>query len=194
MDILLDTNAYLRLAKQFHPLLGDNFLIPPNFLRVLSEVDRELSASQRLETKFFWAAEKEYSENRSQNTVVLVGRQATDVFNAKSVVQGVSKGFRDSGEYKRQRLTAPSPTDCLVLAYAYVLGITIIADDGGMNFLAKELGITLLGSHQLLKIMLEAGKVTLENIQTAARYLNYINDMPASWAKDSQSLFGTTLP
>lgn len=118
MVILIDTNAYIRLAKHFSPLLGQKFVIPPEVLQVLSEVDREISASPRLESKFSWALDDEYAQNRLQNLVKLNGKQPTEIFNTKSVVDGISDGFKSSGEYKKRRLTPPSPTDCLVLTYA----------------------------------------------------------------------------
>lgn len=194
MAILLDTNAYLRLAKHFSPLLGQKFVIHPEVLQVLSEVDREISASPRLESKFSWALEAEYAQNRLQNLVQLSGTQATEIFSAKSVIDGYSSQYRTSGEYKKLGLTPPSPTDCLVLTYAYVLGLQLVADDGGMQFLAKQLGIQLIGSHELLKMMLNSSQITLAQIQALARYLNYMDDMPLSWKRDAPKLFGVPLP
>lgn len=194
MAILIDTNAYLRLAKHFSPLLGQKFVTPPEVLQVLSEVDREVSASPRLESKFSWALDAEYAQNRLQNLVKLSGKQPTEIFTAKSVVDGISNQFKMSGEYKRRGLTPPSPTDCLVLTYAYVLELQLVADDGGMQFLASQLSIKSMGSHELLKLMLDSNTITIAQIQALARYLNYIEDIPASWKRDGKTLFGVSLP
>lgn len=63
-----------------------------------------------------------------------------------------------------------------------------------MQFLASQLGIKSMGSHELLKLMLDSNTITLSQIQSLARYLNYIEDIPASWKKDAKALFGVTLP
>ena len=194
MAILLDTNAYLRLAKHFNPLLGNTYISLPKLLQVLSEVDTEITASPRLENKFSWATEPPYVQNRAQNLVKLTGKQPTEILIAKSVVEGTSNQFKTSGIYKKNQLTPPSPTDCLVLAYSTVLSLLVVTDDGGMQYLAKQLGIEVIGSHQLLKLMLDEKKITLKDIQAAARYLNYIYDMPASWKRDAPNLFGVPLP
>jgi hypothetical protein len=194
MAILLDTNAYLRLAKHFNPLLGSAYVIPPETLEVLSEVDTEISSSPRLENKFFWAFETEYKSNRTKNLIKLNGNQPTQIKTAKSVIDGVSKQYMLSGNYKSRKLTPPSPTDNLVLAYSTALNLKVVSDDGGMKFLATELGIELIGSHELLKIMFDAGKIKISDIQAAARYLNYIGDMPASWKSKAKTLFGVSLP
>jgi hypothetical protein len=194
MAILIDTNAYLRLAKNFSPLLGQGFVIPPEALQVLSEVDTEISASPRLESKFSWALDAEHTKNRNQNLVSPNGKQLTDIFAAKSVVNGTSDNYRISGDYKKRGLTPPSPTDCLVLTYAYVLNLQLAADDGGMKFLAGQFHINCMGSHELLKLMLDSKTITIQQIQSLARYLDYIKDIPASWKRDAKALFGISLP
>lgn len=194
MAILLDTNAYLRLAKHFQPLLGQNFVEPPEIIQVLSEVDSEISASPRLESKFSWALDSEHKQNRIENLVKLSGKQPTQIFQTKSVIDGISDSFKSSGEYKKHGLTAPSPTDCLVLTYAVVLNLKLVTDDGGLTHLAKELKISTIGSLELLKIMFDSNKITMDQIQSLARYLNYIPDLPGSWRRDGVKLFGISLP
>lgn len=194
MSILLDTNAYLRLAKHFRGLLGDSYVTPPNRLQVISDVDSEISNSPRLASKFYWAFEQEYSNNRTQNLVQLSGNQPTQIMFAKSAIEGISNQIKQSGIYQKNRLSPPSPTDCLVLAYSSALSIEVVSDDGGMQYLADHSGITLIGSHVLLKKMLDIGKITIADVQAVARFLKYNEDFPASWGRDAKSLFGIALP
>ena len=118
----------------------------------------------------------------------------TDIRNARSVIEGVSGNYRVTGKYKAKGLTSPSPTDCLVLAYASVLSCNVVTDDGGMRFLATELTIPIMGSHELLKVMLDHNKIQISDVQSAARYLDYAKDLPRAWRSESERLFGVTLP
>ncbi len=52
--VLLDTNAYLRLAKRIRPLLGMPFGQKGYVLTVLAEVEDEVRASGRLRFRFPW--------------------------------------------------------------------------------------------------------------------------------------------
>ena len=194
MTILLDTNAYLRLARHFEPLLGQKYINPPEILQVTSEVDSEVSARPRLASTFAWALEPHPTKNRLANLVTLNGPQMKEVWLARSVIEGVCQDQKKAGKFKAKGLTPPSPTDGLVLAYAYVLGCTVVADDGGMSFLSSELGITVIGSHVLLKMMMDQGKIKLTDVQALAKYLDYAKDLPGSWLREAPKLFGVKLP
>ncbi len=59
--ILLDSNAYFRLALSIHPLLQVCFGEDTQFsLFVLPELDDEYRTSVRLRHKFMWVAEQQY--------------------------------------------------------------------------------------------------------------------------------------
>ena len=57
--ILIDTNAYLRLAKTIRPLLFNPFGDNGYCLYILPELNAELT-NNRLVTKFYWIEEDEY--------------------------------------------------------------------------------------------------------------------------------------
>lgn len=61
--ILVDTNAYLRLAKTIRPLLFVPFGENEYCLYILPELNKELT-SRKLQSKFPWVDEAEYAENR----------------------------------------------------------------------------------------------------------------------------------
>jgi hypothetical protein len=63
--VLLDSNAYFRLAQSIHPLLRQPFGPPPPYsLFVLDVLDREFASNRRLQNKFEWVNQKEYREDR----------------------------------------------------------------------------------------------------------------------------------
>ena len=62
--IIVDTNSYLRLAQNIHPLLGVPFGKKENTLYMHSELNAEFRASSRLQSKFQWACEPDFVDNR----------------------------------------------------------------------------------------------------------------------------------
>lgn len=62
--ILLDSNAYLRIADSVHPLLGERFGEQGHVLYLIPEFQKEFNKSQRLKNKFGWVNQPEYIENR----------------------------------------------------------------------------------------------------------------------------------
>lgn len=61
--ILVDTNAYLRLAKTIRPLLFVPFGDNEYCLYILPELNDELG-TRKLQSKFPWVDDEEFSENR----------------------------------------------------------------------------------------------------------------------------------
>jgi len=74
--ILLDTNAYLRLAQSIHPLLGNSFGNENYTLYIHKEIDIELKRSSRLQTKFYWIEQEQYIQNRKKRLVLSRQKQA----------------------------------------------------------------------------------------------------------------------
>jgi len=58
--ILLDSNAYFRLAKSVHPLLFQEFGPDRACLYVLPELEQEYQRQPRLKAKFPWVEEEEF--------------------------------------------------------------------------------------------------------------------------------------
>lgn len=196
--LLLDTNAYFRLAKSFHPLLGKAVhglgTSPSATLCVTTEVDREFSANPRLVSKFHWVAEVEYQANRRQNVVKVTGTERSQIDSRRKFIQFGANG--SAAEFATRRLKRPSPTDCLILAYGDVLGIDVISDDAGMAFTAAtimKLKFRVLGSLDVLHALHKSGQISLQQIKTVAQFLQYEDDLPGSWQRDGPKLFGEKL-
>lgn len=109
--------------------------------------------------------------------------------------------FASSNSKKLKNLdhTIPSPVDCMVLAYVFTLNqngktATVVSDDGGLGWVAKQMKIPFIQSEDLIKRMFDANTITLPQIRAMAGYLNYINDLPAAWKARGLALFGIDLP
>ena len=61
--VLLDTNAYLRLAKRIKPLLGIRFGQKGYVLTILKDVEDEVHRSARLQEYFPWFDDPHCSRN-----------------------------------------------------------------------------------------------------------------------------------
>lgn len=65
--LLLDTNAYLRLAFTIHPLLFVSFGKENYTLYVIEGFQKEFDRKQRLKKSFPWVNKKEFKKNRSRH-------------------------------------------------------------------------------------------------------------------------------
>lgn len=186
---VLDSSAYFRLAKSFHPLLGGHGDI---LLKLLPDTATEFAKQPKLRSKFGWFHDEEFTRNRGDNLLGLSAADAETVKNTGFWLRDWVSGQRS--DFLHRKLNPPSPTDCRVLAHAMISGITVVADDGGLEFLAKETDLLLIGSLHLLKRLLDVGAVTLLAIQAAAKYLAYDDDLPGSWRREARALLGCKLP
>jgi len=80
-EILVDTNSYLRLAQNIHPLLGIPFGGEKYALYILPELKDELQSS-RLKNRFPWALEADYAENR-RKTLVIGKKKCAEIVAAR---------------------------------------------------------------------------------------------------------------
>ena len=63
--ILLDSNAYFRLAQSIHPLLQVEFGEEKYCLYVIKELQAEYDKNPRLKNAFSWVNDSEYRKNRT---------------------------------------------------------------------------------------------------------------------------------
>lgn len=84
---LLDTNAYLRLAKRIRPLLGVEFGQKQYTLSVLKQVEDEVFKSPRLKFLYPWFSETELNAERMAKTVRLSKEERLKIEAATSVLR-----------------------------------------------------------------------------------------------------------
>ncbi len=186
--ILLDSNAYFRLARTIHPLLVGTFGAAPSFsLYVLSDLDDEYATSTRLRTKFEWVRELQYRRDRAAKRYEYRGK-------LKHQVEGA---FSFLAAYAHEKAVNLSPEDLRALAVGFARGFPVVSDDSGMRQLAEAHGIECWGLVKLLKVMVSGGRIPLEKVQEIFQYLHYENDLPMPLSKlrtEWKNYFGGDMP
>ena len=97
--ILVDSNAYFRLAQSIHPLLNVVFGKKRYCLYVIKELQIEYNRNPRLKNEFSWVNDPEYTKNRSR-VLEITREEKAEIKRAydfildyvNSVHPGVSKG------------------------------------------------------------------------------------------------------
>lgn len=191
--VLLDTNAYLRLAKRIRPLLGIEFGQKQYSLTVLKQVEDEVHKSARLQFLYPWFSQEELGAERISKQVRLKPDERTQIEAAASVLR--AHVLADPLGYTTQGRSPPSPTDCFILAFGQVRPAIVVTDDLGMHKLAADFGIEIWHGHELLKKMLAAKTVDSELVREIFAALETNGDLPRTWQEakhtDFKKIFGT---
>ncbi|MDP2015370.1 hypothetical protein [Hydrogenophaga sp.] len=186
--VLLDTNAYLRLAKRIRPLLGKPFGQKAYVLAVLRDVDDEVHRSPRLRQTFPWFDAVELAVERKTYSPRLSQDEKDALAAAASVLHGLVQ--MDPTQFMRHRRSPPSYTDCRVLAFGQIRPAVVVTDDLGMHALAELAGIeNVWHGHDLLKKMLSAKLIDNELVRDIYTALEVNNDLPASWVQAKHVAF-----
>ncbi|MEX2525491.1 MAG: DNA-binding protein [Gammaproteobacteria bacterium] len=176
--ILLDTNAYFRLAKSIHPLLDNAFGENNYCLYVLKELDDEFDRNKRLRSQFHWVNEEEYQDNRKKR-LTLSGKDRRAI---RLVEEYLSR-------YKAGNELGVFLVDIKCLAHGHVLGIPVVTDDTDMLQMAEDFAIRTMKTLELLHLMLDTGHIDIDKVRQIAAYWEYISDKPAGFRKDYKRLF-----
>lgn len=186
--ILLDSNAYFRLALSIHPLLGKTFGENPEFtLYVLADLDDEYFASSRLQTKFEWVNKTEYRNDRKEKRYTYRGAKRKQVENAFSFLAA----------YAKEHAISVSKVDLKALAVGFARKFPVVSDDAELCEIGRRHDIECWGMLKLLKVMLSYGRINSDNIKALLEYLDYENDLPMSkmeLRKSFRHYFGTDCP
>lgn len=185
--VLLDTNAYLRLAKRIRPLLGVEFGQKQYILTVLKQVEDEVFKSPRLQFLYPWFTDSDLNNERMSKQVRLSKEERTQIEAAASVLR--AHVLADPSGYTTQGRSPPSPTDCFILAYGQVRPAIAVTDDLGMHKLAKDFDIDIWHGHDLLKKMLSAKTITNELVREIFTALENNDDLPRTWQEVKHTAF-----
>jgi hypothetical protein len=166
--ILLDTNSYLRLAVNLHPLLFAPYGKELNTLYVHKDLKDECKRQPRLANKFDWITLPQYEENR---------KRPLSLSNAQKEAIEANFDFM-WGQVQADGLS-PSPIDTRILATAMELGIRVVTDDQGMLELAKEYGVETWTTLELMKSMLDAGHIKMPMVRRVVEQWVHDGDLPA---------------
>jgi hypothetical protein len=92
------------------------------------------------------------------------------------------------GEAREHELGV-SPVDARALATAFVLEVPLVTDDGDMLALAEAFGIEAMKTLELLRLMVDCGHATMDQVISAVGYWRYARDLPKDYEKDFRRLF-----
>lgn len=169
--ILLDSNAYFRLARTIHPLLAGTFGEPPPYsLLVLKVLDGEYLSSARLRSKFEWVNRQEYRTDRAENCYTAMGKPAKQVEAAFSYLE----------QHAREKGFDLAPEDVRALAVGLARSCPVVTDDKGMVQVAKSFGVVTWSVVKLLKVMVTEQRIEEAKVDELLEYLDYENDLPMS--------------
>ena len=167
--ILLDSNAYFRLARSIRPLLSQTFGDPPPYvLKVLSDLYEEFKRNPRLTSKFHWVAEPEYVVDLEASHYSARGKTAVQVETALSylVKQSIISAIN------------VSIIDLKALAVGLARGFPVVTDDKGMQQLAELFSIECWPTLKLMKLMMDCKRIDLNKVKEIVEYWDAENDLP----------------
>ncbi len=165
--ILLDSNAYLRIANSFHPLLNESFGKHNYTLYLIKEFQKEFNKNPRLKNKFGWVNQPEFVENRQR-------RLRTN----NSQKERISLTYSYLWAHNISEGIGASRVDVKALAYEAVLDVPVITDDVNMTELGKAFGIEIWVLLDLLKFMYNSKRIDFKDINVLIDYLDYLEDLP----------------
>lgn len=179
--VLLDTNAYLRLAKRVKPLLGIEFGQKQYELSILKIVEDEINNSPKLKYKFPWLDDAEFATERLAKRIRYNNNEKAELKAATSILR--AHVLSNAALYTSQNRSPPSYTDCFCLSYSQVRSAIVVTDDLGMHLLAGEFELSqcVWHGHELLKKMLGAKVIKKELVLEIFEALENNNDLPSSW-------------
>ena len=191
--ILLDTNAYLRLAKRIRPLLGVKFNPVKEYtLIVLKDVEDEVQRNRELKFRYPWFDTDDHRTERSSTRVRFKANEKAQIEQDKHFILDYSRAnavsLMDCGR------DPPGPTDCHVLAVALLKKWWVATDDEGMHLVGSNFDIKVIYCFDVLHKLLSAGMVDKAKVIEIFDALQANSDMTAKWrgAKDTifKNVFG----
>jgi hypothetical protein len=185
--VLLDTNAYLRLAKRIRPLLGVKFGQKDYVLTVLKDVEDEVRRSPKLRFHHPWFEEPALNAERDARQVRLSEDEKRQLDSARSVLRAHVLG--DVDLYTTGGRQPPSDTDCRLLAFGEIRDAIVVTDDLGMHQLAKDFELTVWHGWELLAKMRSAKKVDHDLIREIYAALERNGDLTATWIEAKHTEF-----
>lgn len=185
--VLLDTNAYLRLAKRVRPFVGRQFGQKPYVITILKAVEDEVHAGARLKFKYPWFDNDEFATERLAKAIKLSAPDRKSMEIAQGVLYGMAQA--DLARYTTEGRSPPGMTDCWVLAFGHVRQAVVVTDDLGMHSLANEFGITVWHVYELLDKLRSAKIVTKELIIEIYEALEVNRDLTNTWLEAKHTTF-----
>ena len=183
VQLLLDTNAYLRLAEKLNPLLNTPFGPAQARLFVIRDFEEEFKRSARLQSNFAWVMDRDFVLNRRKHVRIPRDKRRTIDVTTNALVAYV----RDVG-------LAVSRVDNSALAIGRAMGIPVVTDDRDMRKVAHEFKIDTMRSLALLRRMERVGYIDMDKVRSVAIHWQRTDDRPPNFISDYRRIFGERHP
>lgn len=196
--VLLDTNAYLRLAKRVRPAIGIKFGQMNYVLTIHKTTEDEVHRSPRLRSQFPWFDNLEHANERLAKQVRLSAQEHSQIEVTKSILYG--SVLQDPMRFMVGKRQPPSENDCFLLAIGQVKPAIVVTDDLGMHLLAKDFDLKIWHGHELLHKLLSAKVVDRDQVKAIFEALEAKgnDDLPETWRAVKHTrferIFGKSTP
>lgn len=181
--ILVDSCSYFRLAQNIHPLLAATFGEKDYTLYVHAAVTTEFDRTARLQTKFDWFTQRDYTFNRSRP--LNIGNKEAKAIDAT---------FEFMWAHVQEENLGPSPVDVRVLATASELSLPMVTDDTDLLEMAEMYGVHAMTSLELMRLMLDEKHIDMAKVRQVVGQWLYDRDTPANFVADYRKHFGEAPP
>ncbi len=185
--VLLDTNAYLRLAKRVRPAVGIKFGQKDYVLTVHRTTEDEVHRSPRLRSMFPWFDDPEYAGERIAKQIRLSAQEHAQIHAAQSVFRAFV--LQDPMRFMVGKRQPPSENDCFLLAIGQVKSAIVVTDDLGMHIVAKDFGLEIWHGWELLHKLLSAQIVDRALVHAIYDALDANGDLPDYWREVKHTKF-----
>jgi hypothetical protein len=186
--VLLDSNAYFRLARSIPQLLAGQFGANPAYsLFVLADLDDEYLTSARLKNKFEWVNAAEHKLDRRTKRYSPKGKWRIAADSAYSFLAA----------YAAENKLNVSREDLRALAVGLARTIPVVSDDAGMRTIAAAHVIPCWSTLELMQLMLTTKRIDLAMVTQIVEYWQAENDLPMAidpLRKIFQEFFGSKCP
>ncbi len=184
--MLLDTNAYLRLAKRVQPLLGVKFGHKEYVITILKIIEDEVHRSPRLKFLYPWFNDPGIAQERFATRLRLSLEEKEKLEAATSVLR--AHVLSNLSIYKND---PPSETDCYILAFGQIRPAIIATDDLGMHQLSRDFGLHKMvwHGHELLQKLRSAKQIDNALVREIYEALEINDDLPKSWRAVKHTTF-----
>lgn len=176
--LLLDTNAYLRLATNINPLLNIPFGEDDCRMHVIKEFESEFTRSTHLQSKFQWVMDREFVLNRRRCIRVPLDKRRPISITKNALLL-----------YVRKEALSVSPVDNAALATGRVLAVPVVTDDKDMRRVAHAYKIETMRTLVLLRKLVKCNHISMETVRDIAKHWLQIDDCPPEFISDYRRIF-----
>lgn len=142
-------------------------------LHIIAEFETEYGKQERLHAIHPWVNDAQYSANRTSPVVL-----------PHELLQRHTGAVRVVDECAWEQDIALSRVDISALATALLLECWLATDDTGLRDVALILGVETVGSVELLRFLVDEGRLADDDAVDVLEYLTSLPDLPASFQYD----------